>query len=391
MSWVYVPASAGWSSDCTSPSLEQIQSFLSSKTNFVSPFCSDAGQAHSSGTTCSLSTGDPGAAASMFSQPASPASPGALPALASGSRMSGGFSRRSASSFAKWIPNGSSWRTFQLSLLEEGLPLFSGPWPTSGLMRSGECFPASSWEPVTSESESLSWATPVAGNCKGESSNNRDLCRDAKGWPTPKACNADKGGRPRPNDRGDLCASSKAWPTPCASPSGGNQSPSPNAKYRPSLDTIGRNWQTPIATDSTGSPHYTDGTLRLTGQVKQCPTATASEGGGHYGNGAMKLDGAAKAWPTATATARDYRSGKSNITHNSRPLSEVVCRSGPQDPEQNGQTSRGNSGRLNSRFVQWLMGFPPGWSFPEELVSKHWETLCLRQLERLLGASSRVA
>lgn len=301
MSWAYVPASADLSSDCTSPSPEQIQSFLSSKTNFVSPFCGDAGQAHSSGTTCSLSTGDPGAAASMFLQPASHASPGALPALASASRMSGGSSRRSESSFARWNPNGSSWRTFQLSLLEEGLPLFSGPWPTSGLMRSGECFPANNWEPVTSESESLSWATPVAGNCKGEASNNRDLCRDAKGWPTPTS----------------------------------------------SVDTE------------------------------------------RYGNGSLKLDGQAKAWPTATA--RDYRSGKSNITHNSRPLSEVVCRSGPQDPEQNGETSRGSSGRLNSRFVQWLMGFPPGWSFPEELVSKHWETLCLRQLEQWLGAFSKTA
>lgn len=389
MSWAYVPASAGWSSDCTSPSLEQIQSFLSSRTNFASPFCSDAGQAHSSGTTCSPSTGDPGAAASMFSQPASHASPGALPVSASASRMSGGSSRRSASSFAKWTPNGSSWRTFQLSLLEEGLPLFSGPWPTSGLMRSGECFPASNWEPVISESESLSWATPVAGNCKGEASNNRDLCRDAKRWPTPKACNSDKGGRPRPNDRGDLCASAKMWdtptacedegigfrtrgtpklkgqtkqwPTPTAQTYGSNQSPSPGASVRPSLDGMAKTW----------------------------PTATASEGGGHYGNGAMKLDGAARSWPTATA--RDYRSGKSNINHNSRPLSEVVCRSGPQDPELTGETSRGNSGRLNSRFVQWLMGFPPGWSFPEELVSKHWETLCRRQLERLLGESSRVA
>lgn len=157
----------------------------------------------------------------------------------------------------------------------------------------------------------------------------------------------------------------------------------------PKLKGQAKQWQTPIATDSTGSPHYTDGTLRLTGQVKQWPTATASEGGGHYGNGSMKLDGAAKAWPTATA--RDYRSGKSNITHNSRPLSEVVERSGPRDPEQTGEPSRGSSGRLNSRFVEWLMGFPPGWSFPEELVSRHWETQCRRQLAQLLGELSRPA
>lgn len=172
----------------------------------------------------------------------------------------------------------------------------------------------------------------------------------------------------------------RLWNTPTACEDEGTGI---RTRGTPKLKGQTKQWQTPIATDATGSPHYTDGTLRLTGQVKQWPTATASEGGGHYGNGSMKLDGAAKAWPTATA--RDYRSGKSNITSNSRPLSEVVCRSGPQDPEQTGKASRGNCGRLNSRFVQWLMGFPPGWSFPEELVSKHWETQCLRLLGQWLG------
>ena len=309
MSWVYVPASAGWSSDCTSPSLEQIQSFLSSKISSADPFFSDAGQAPLFGTTSSPLTGDHGDASSMCSRGDSPVSPGRSPESGKALRTNAGSSPKSARSFARWNPSSSSWRTFQLSLMEEDLPLFSGRWPSSGMMRSGECSAANNWEPLTSASEFSS-------------------------WPTPKACNADKGGRPRPNDRGDLCAAAKGWP------------------------------------------------------LKQWPTPTASWGGGHYGNGSMKLDGAARSWPTATATARDYRSGKSNITHNSRPLSEG---SGPRDPEQTGEPSRGSSGRLNSRFVEWLMGFPPGWSFPEELVSKHWETQCRRQLAQLLGELSRPA
>lgn len=41
--------------------------------------------------------------------------------------------------------------------------------------------------------------------------------------------------------------------------------------------------------------------------------------------------------------------------------------------------------RLNSRFVEWLMGFPHGWSFPDEPVSPHWETLTRQLLAQLRG------
>jgi len=54
----------------------------------------------------------------------------------------------------------------------------------------------------------------------------------------------------------------------------------------------------------------------------------------------------------ATPSARDWRSGKaSEETHNrnSRPLSEQV-----------GKLE--NGGQLNPEFVEWLMGFPIGWT-----------------------------
>jgi hypothetical protein len=325
MSWAYVPASADWNSDCTSPSRVQIQSYLSSRTNSVSLYSNDDGQESQSGPMFLPLTDAPGAASSMSSLQDSPASPGALPASASASRMSGGSSRRSASSFARWTPNGSSWRTFQLSLLEEGLPLFSGRWPTSGLMRSGECFPASNWEPVTSESESLSWATPVAGNCKGEASNNRDLCASAKMWNTPTAC----------EDEGTGISS----------------------RGTPKLKGQAKQWQTPIATDSTGSPHYTDGTLRLTGQVKPWPTPTAIDAEKTY----------------------DDRGSLGTVSHGH--LAQ-------RDP---GSVSPGNYGQLNPRFVQWLMGFPEGWTQIEENVCELWATQCRLQLQLWLGESLRSA
>jgi hypothetical protein len=55
----------------------------------------------------------------------------------------------------------------------------------------------------------------------------------------------------------------------------------------------------------------------------------------------------ARLWPTPTA--RDWRSGASNLHEkNSRPLNEGVHRETP--------------GPLNPTWVEWLMGFPLGWT-----------------------------
>lgn len=145
-------------------------------------------------------------------------------------------------------------------------------------------------------------------------------------------------------------------------------------------------------------------------------TPTASTGGGTYGNGQPKLKGQVSTWPTPkardhhpaglkaaalrdspdlpyvavtwpTPTARDWKSGKSNITANARPLSEVVERCGPQAPTPSGATSMQRSGRLNSRFVEWLMGFPADWSRNENSDLWRWATLCRHLLPQWLGES----
>jgi hypothetical protein len=69
------------------------------------------------------------------------------------------------------------------------------------------------------------------------------------------------------------------------------------------------------------------------------------------GNGfGMPLSIAVQLWPTPSA--RDWRSGRASAaTHarNSRPLNEVIA-------------LEGGSGLLNPTWVEWLMGFPCGWS-----------------------------
>lgn len=92
---------------------------------------------------------------------------------------------------------------------------------------------------------------------------------------------------------------------------------------------------------------------------------------------------AAKIW--SMPIAMDRKNGKSNITSNARPLGEVVYRFGHTPQIQTGAKLTGNGGRLNSLFVEWLMGFPARWSQTEEPGLKHWATQCRRLLQRVLG------
>jgi DNA (cytosine-5)-methyltransferase 1 len=73
----------------------------------------------------------------------------------------------------------------------------------------------------------------------------------------------------------------------------------------------------------------------------------------------------AKLWPTPTG--RDWRSGKASpetMAKNSRPLSEVA------------------GGQLNPSWVDWLMGFPIGWTALEALATDRF-----REWWRLHGGS----
>jgi len=71
--------------------------------------------------------------------------------------------------------------------------------------------------------------------------------------------------------------------------------------------------------------------------------------------------------------ARDWKSEKSNITHNSRPLSEVVGKS---------------SLKLTSSFCEAYQGFPIGWTEIDEPVSTHSETQSCRRKSSQSSAKS---
>jgi hypothetical protein len=82
------------------------------------------------------------------------------------------------------------------------------------------------------------------------------------------------------------------------------------------------------------------------------PTPTVKGNHNRKGLTAKSGDGlatAVKKWPTPTA--RDWRSGKASqatLDRNSRPLNEAVQQS--------------DGGALNPTWVEWLMGWPLGWT-----------------------------
>lgn len=115
------------------------------------------------------------------------ATPGDAPGLPAPDRD---YGTSTPESFASWSQDTYSWKTFQLSLVEE-LTLYLGRWPRSGMMRNGIAYRLPTLAPLT--------------DAIGSSS-----------LPMPKASDAERGGR------GELLAlvrgkkTRQMWPTPTA-------------------------------------------------------------------------------------------------------------------------------------------------------------------------------
>lgn len=191
--------------------------------------------------------------------------------------------------------DGSSWRTSQLSLLG-GWASFSETWPRAGMMRSGTAFQLQPLVPL------------IRGIGSGL-------------LPTPRATDADRGGR------GDLLQVVR-----------GNTSPS--GRYSP------RMWQTPRVSSAhgvsrneveSGNPKH-----RLETQVALLDIADLLDRGA-----------AERLWPTPVKSdwkGPNYSEGGSTSAH--------------------GLSTRA-AGQLNPTWVEWLMGFPLGWTelVPSEMLS----------------------
>ena len=270
--------------------------------------------------------------------------------------VSGASSRASSGYFD---PESSSWRTFQLSLLEDST-LCSVILRKAGTMRSGFLYELPTLERRTFESGSSSsdggWPTPDAsvsndgqdpesyeerrqkmrrrkynGNSGGTPLAIAAQSAQRSLWPTPKSSDADRGGDPK-RDGGEQ--------------SGGGRRSNlvdavmPGAKRFTAAVAV---WPTPTKADAgQAGDQYAGGNPTLLGKVKMWPTATTSDADGSRRHGYMD-------------------EGNSGTTLTDAAL--AIMQDGPLDPmtPKDGRATRPRL-VLNPRFVEALQGFPDRWT-----------------------------
>jgi len=125
-------------------------------------------------------------------------------------KMNDGSGLISSDWFARYDPEASSWRTSQVSFMEE-LNTFSETWPRSGSMRNGHVSERQTLAHRTGGNESSSWPTAQNSDWKGAnhsgsgSNSTRGLSTTSENWATPRANDPEK--------RGNIV---KHWQTPSA-------------------------------------------------------------------------------------------------------------------------------------------------------------------------------
>lgn len=202
-------------------------------------------------------------------------------------------------SLARYDPDSCSWRTLQLSFLED-LSEYSETFPRSGMTRHG-----------------LLWELPTLGP--------RISVTGSGLWPTPVASDSTRSSTSYPRGNRTLVDLARTFPTPCAMDARSwrfNKSASKGAAPRPTLAMMARRdlWPTPT----------------VSGNSNRAGASRKSGDG---------LSTAVKRWPSPIAS--DWRSGKASektASKNSRPLREKA------------------GGLLNPVWVEWLMGWPLGWT-----------------------------
>jgi hypothetical protein len=226
---------------------------------------------------------------------------------------------------------------------------FSATWPTSGSMRNGRCYQRQPWAPRTGARGSGSWPTATAADSRasggaltpsqGHGMTQTD--RAVRLWPTPVARDDQKtpeahmaskarmAGGPR-HQPTSLTVVAKLWPTPTAADGNRRTDPPPTSwspvkPHGPSLTRRAGTWPTPQARDHKGAfTGHRDGGLDLPSEASLFPAGFPS---GH---------------PHPTTTPPGPKSSPPVV--------------------------------LNPAFVEWLMGYPPGWSAstPSATASRQW-------------------
>jgi hypothetical protein len=260
------------------------------------------------GLTCAVLTEDLGEALLTWFRADSPVRTYQLPGTESASMvLDRGFGGRWQELSVRYDLDSSTWKT-HLCLWEEDLPWSSVILPKWGMTRAGGLWELQISALPTSVIESGLWQTPVADDSvsrpagKWNSRNEPRLSAEAILWPTPTV----RGNHNQPgaskNAGWGLSSAAKQWPTPTATlgSKGGRITPRKGREGGTVIEAVSaRRWPTPVASASKGSS----------------PAALKRKSGADRSND--RLDHAVMAT---------------------------------------------DGGQLNPEWVEWLMGWPIGWT-----------------------------
>jgi hypothetical protein len=229
----------------------------------------------------------------------------------------------------------------------------SANWPTPGAMISNDGEDPAVWEARRARLQQKGYNGNGAGI---------PLAVKAAGWPTPRAEDSESCGN-HPSASDSLTGVTRNWNTPRARDGklGGKDCLEPQAQLILFVDelatapeTLETNWQTP-ATDSfrsTGGDRKDE--MGLDQQARTWPTPTTPHGGPESKQ--SKATRPESGGIDLQTLAREFRSPEGEAS--------IDSPSSPQDPESLtcGKPSSKSTQRLNPQFVEWLMGWPIGWT-----------------------------
>lgn len=278
-----------------------------------------------------------------------------------GSRTNGGYGVTSPRSYARWHPDTSSWRMFLASL--EGEPVtYSETWPAWGSMRSGVCSVRRAWEPPTFGS-GFSFLPPTPTTMpeapqKGSNQKATPPCLlDAAGvWPTPTAADAERHSNTYMRGNPTLIGAVRMWPTPTICGNENRRGSSPTSGD--GLETAVKKWPTPRVGGLIGG----SGSREMMGTKVRRGEISEEE--------ATQIAGTQVLW--RTPVARDFREtvrGAGNFRAHDKEGSL---------PDQAG-------GKLNPDWVEWLMGWPIGWTASEPLATGSYQQWLRQHLRYSTG------
>ena len=267
---------------------------------------------------------------------------------------------------ANYDLNTQSWRMCEDTFLLDSM-LFSGKWPASGMTQNGKLFPQPQLVRLIAEIVSSLWPTltvddsknvnPKANRRPGLVAAVNNAPTPSGNWPTPLASDvySDNLKSSQQIDGSmhsvSLAQAVQMWPTPRSNSAMASlitPEIAHDPKRFPNLETVvgRRMWPTP----TTQEVEHPEAELTETGRRKSKDGTTSWT---------LGLADAVQMWPTPTHGKLAGGSGAFQQIQDKYENNEITL-------EEKKAMQAGNGGRLNPMWVEWLMGFPLGWTDLED-------------------------